>query len=165
MTWLFTVSTREAKENKGELQKTKTKLEKLEETKTKLEKQNQQNQETQKQLEEIKKQIEELKQARANKVRVASATYSAPKPIEVPKYQPALENAKLFIYEHESGNRTDAINASSGACGLGQALPCSKMGCSLSDYACQDAWFTNYMKNRYGTWENAKSFWLSHKWW
>ena len=73
--------------------------------------------------------------------------------------------AKMFIYMHESGNRTNAINKSSGACGLGQALPCSKMNCSLSDYACQDAWFTRYMIARYGTWENARAFWLSHNWW
>lgn len=73
--------------------------------------------------------------------------------------------AKAFIYQKESGNRTDAINASSGACGLGQALPCSKMGCSLSDYACQDAWFTNYAMQRYGSWENAQAFWLANHWW
>ncbi len=73
--------------------------------------------------------------------------------------------AKAFIYAHESGNRTNAINASSGACGLGQALPCSKMGCGLSDYACQDAWFTNYAMQRYGSWENAMAFWQAHKWW
>lgn len=77
----------------------------------------------------------------------------------------SVSGAKAFIYQHESGNRTDAINPSSGACGLGQALPCSKMPCSLSDYACQDNFFTNYMKSRYGTWENAVAFWKSHKWW
>ena len=75
------------------------------------------------------------------------------------------QEAKMFVYYHESGNRTNAINASSGACGLGQALPCSKMNCSLSDYACQDAFFTRYMKARYGTWQQAKSFWLQHGWW
>ena len=74
-------------------------------------------------------------------------------------------DAKMFIYMRESGNRPNAINASSGACGLGQALPCSKMPCSLSDYACQDAFFTSYMQARYGTWENARAFWLAHHWW
>lgn len=74
-------------------------------------------------------------------------------------------SAKMFIYMRESGNNPGAINKSSGACGLGQALPCSKMPCSLSDYACQDNFFTGYMQNRYGTWENAKAFWLSHHWW
>lgn len=85
-----------------------------------------------------------------------------------PTYVPMTSEseAKAFIYQKESGNRPDAINASSGACGLGQALPCSKLPCSLQDYACQDNWFTNsYMIPRYGSWANAKAFWLSHNWW
>ena len=73
--------------------------------------------------------------------------------------------AKAFIYQKESGNRTDAINPSSGACGLGQALPCSKMPCTLQDYACQDQFFTQYMTNRYGTWSAAKQFWQAKHWW
>lgn len=86
----------------------------------------------------------------------------------VASQQAAVANAgdaKAFIYQKESGNYPGAINKSSGACGLGQALPCSKLPCSLTDYACQDVWFTNYMKQRYGSWENAKAFWLSHSWW
>jgi len=77
----------------------------------------------------------------------------------------AEAQAKQFIYFKESTNRTDAINPSSGACGLGQALPCSKLPCSLQDYQCQDAWFTNYAISRYGSWAKAKQFWLSHRWW
>lgn len=87
--------------------------------------------------------------------------------------------AKAFVYNHESGNRSDAINASSGACGIGQALPCSKLPCSLQDYTCQDNWFTGYMEQRYGTWQAAKAYWQcigqctnkygtiykSHTWW
>ena len=73
--------------------------------------------------------------------------------------------AKAFIYQHESGNNPGAINASSGACGLGQALPCSKMPCSLDDYNCQDQFFTQYMQNRYGSWANAMNFWQSKRWW
>lgn len=96
----------------------------------------------------------------ASEVPVAKIPTPAPKPAPV-----ASSDAKAFIYAHESGNNPAAINKSSGACGLGQALPCSKMGCSLSDYACQDAWFTNYMKQRYGTWEAAVSFWRVHRWW
>jgi hypothetical protein len=52
-----------------------------------------------------------------------------------------------------------------GACGLGQALPCYKMGCSLSDWACQDAFFTNYANSVYGGWAQAYTFWISHNWW
>lgn len=72
---------------------------------------------------------------------------------------------KSFIYQKESGNNPGAINPSSGACGLGQALPCSKLPCSLSDYACQDRWFTNYAMERYGSWESAYNFWLGNSWW
>jgi len=79
--------------------------------------------------------------------------------------QTDVSDAKMFIYEHESGNNPSSVNKSSGACGLGQALPCSKMLCAPTDYECQDAYFTEYMKGRYGTWENARSFWIAHKWW
>ncbi|MEK6879068.1 MAG: hypothetical protein AABY22_05640, partial [Nanoarchaeota archaeon] len=54
-----------------------------------------------------------------------------------------------------------AINSSSGACGLGQALPCSKMKCDLSDTACQISWTINYIKDRYGNPTNAYRFWLN----
>jgi hypothetical protein len=77
-------------------------------------------------------------------------------------YAASGDSDKMFIYNHESGNRPGAVN-SIGACGLGQALPCSKLPCSLTDYACQDNWFTNsYMIPRYGSWSNAKAFWMSH---
>jgi hypothetical protein len=70
-------------------------------------------------------------------------------------------DAKSFIYMNESGNNPAQWN-SSGCLGLGQACPASKLlaVCPVvTDYACQDAWFTNYMLSRYGTWEAAKAFW------
>ena len=78
-----------------------------------------------------------------------------------------VSDYKLYIYDHESGNNPEAVNSSSGACGLGQAEPCSKLSsvCSLSDYACQDAWFTRYMEERYGTWEAAYEHWIIHRNW
>lgn len=66
---------------------------------------------------------------------------------------------------HESSNHTDSVNKSSGACGLGQALPCSKLPCSLNDRDCQDKWFTQYCMARYGSWINAKKFWEENKYW
>lgn len=82
--------------------------------------------------------------------------------------------AKAFIYQKESGNEpckynngtptggVDCNYKGDRACGIGQSLPCSKLrnACSLSDYACQDAWFTNYMLGKYGSWQKAKEFWL-----
>lgn len=83
-----------------------------------------------------------------------------------PAHPPGTEaEFKAFIYAHESGNNPGSINKHSGACGLGQALPCSKMGCSLTDYQCQDGFFTRYMAARYGSWLKAYQFWISHRWW
>ena len=100
-----------------------------------------------------------------------------PEPVK-PKPKPKVVDqvgAKAFIYHKESGNHPCKINGGavdceyqgSKACGIGQALPCSKLRneCNLADYACQDRWFTRYMENRYGSWENAKAFWLKNKWW
>jgi hypothetical protein len=54
------------------------------------------------------------------------------------------------LIARESSFNPQAVNPSSGACGLGQALPCEKMGCELSDVNCQLAWVENYVTNRYG---------------
>lgn len=71
--------------------------------------------------------------------------------------------AKAFIYQKESGNNPNAVNA--GGCrGLGQACPGSKLPCG-ADYACQDAYFTKYAIDRYGSWTAAKAFWLENHWW
>lgn len=92
---------------------------------------------------------------------VASTQPTAP----IVSLVPVVSDYKILIYNAESGNNPAAINRSSGACGLGQAEPCSKMPCSLSDYACQDAYFTNYMLSRYGSWAAAWAFHLLHGWW
>ena len=78
-------------------------------------------------------------------------------------YPVSDDEAKMFIYMHESGNNPNAVN-SLGCRGLGQACPGSKLPCG-ADYACQDAWFTQYMLNRYGSWNNARDFWLRNHWW
>ena len=61
----------------------------------------------------------------------------------------------------ESGCRPNAVNPSSGACGIPQALPCSKMPCTLQDPVCQLRWMDQYVAARYGTWDNAYATWLS----
>ncbi len=77
------------------------------------------------------------------------------------------KDAKAYIFQHESGFNQYAVNPSSGACGLGQSLPCHKLtsSCRLDDYKCQDDWFENYMHRRYGTWQNAVAFWKTNRWW
>lgn len=68
-------------------------------------------------------------------------------------------STKLVL--NESGCRPDAVNPSSKACGIPQALPCSKMGCTLADPVCQLRWMNTYVQGRYGTWENALAMWYS----
>lgn len=68
-----------------------------------------------------------------------------------------------YIYTRESGCNLNAVNP--GGCrGIGQACPGSKLPCG-ADYACQNAFFTNYAMQRYGSWEAAYSFWLKNHWW
>lgn len=69
-----------------------------------------------------------------------------------------------YIGFKESSWNPTAIN-SIGACGLFQALPCEKMPCSLSDVACQVRWATNYATTRYGSWQQAYTFWIANNWW
>lgn len=60
---------------------------------------------------------------------------------------------------HESGWNPYSVNSSSGACGIGQALPCSKMDCEKWDYECQINWVADYIENRYETPTAAWAFW------
>jgi hypothetical protein len=59
------------------------------------------------------------------------------------------------LISRESSFNPQAINPTSGACGLAQALPCSKMACELSDVECQLEWIKEYVEGRYGDIETA----------
>ena len=62
----------------------------------------------------------------------------------------------------------NATNASSGAYGLVQALPGSKMASAGSDWktnaATQIKWGVDYMKDRYGSPCGAWNFWQANNW-
>jgi len=72
------------------------------------------------------------------------------------------------IVDHESSWNYRAVNASSGAYGLFQALPGSKMSSVGSDWqtnpATQIKWGLNYMDSRYGSPCKAWSFWQANHW-
>ena len=72
-------------------------------------------------------------------------------------------NAMIWIGERESGVTLNSYNASSGACGIWQALPCSKMGGMDLDH--QYAWVKEYALARYGSFVNAQAYWQSHHVW
>jgi len=111
------------------------------------------------------KQADEVKHLEALRVEEqAKIVQYTPKPQQAP--QPVPTDAKGFIYMHESGNNPLAVNGA-GCLGLGQACPGSKLQrvCPTLDYACEDAFFTNYAMSRYGSWEGAYQFWITHHWW
>jgi hypothetical protein len=71
------------------------------------------------------------------------------------------------IWTRESGWRYNAENAS-GAYGIPQALPGSKMASAGADWmtnpATQISWGLGYIKSVYGTPCDAWSFWQAHSW-
>lgn len=73
------------------------------------------------------------------------------------EYQPLLS-----LLSRESGVNPYSINRSSGACGLFQFFPCSKLNCELSDIRCQVDKGLIYVRDRYGTPTNANNFQLTH---
>jgi hypothetical protein len=71
----------------------------------------------------------------------------------------------VTLWNHESGWRTRAHNRSSGAHGIPQALPGSKMGRGWYDNPqVQITWGLKYIKSRYGTPCQALGFWNRHNW-
>jgi uncharacterized protein YabE (DUF348 family) len=62
------------------------------------------------------------------------------------------------LWMHESGWNPYAKNAYSGACGIPQANPCSKIG-NVNDPAAQITWGLNYIASKYGDPNHAWAFW------
>lgn len=74
-----------------------------------------------------------------------------------------------YIYGQESGGRVtgncDPSAVNEGGCrGIGQACPGGKLPCG-ADYACQNAWFTQYAMSTYGSWASAYNFHKAKGWW
>ncbi|MFG2845012.1 transglycosylase SLT domain-containing protein [Kitasatospora sp. NPDC048296] len=98
----------------------------------------------------------------------ANAATVSPKAIAkqiVPANQLASFSQIIF---HESSWNVHATNPSSGAYGLAQALPGSKMASAGSDWRTnprtQIKWALNYMNTRYGSPNAAWVFWQHHHW-
>jgi septal ring factor EnvC (AmiA/AmiB activator) len=78
-------------------------------------------------------------------------------------------DAEYFIIMKESGGDPTADNPRSTAFGLGQLLIDGRrhyLGANAdsTDCALQLQAFRGYVRDRYGTAENAKAFWLAHSW-
>ena len=80
-------------------------------------------------------------------------------------YTEADFTATVYIISHESGWSVTATNPS-GAYGLPQAMPGSKMSTAGSDWATnyqtQLKWFWNYCAQRYGSIQGAYTYWQAH---
>jgi hypothetical protein len=100
----------------------------------------------------------------------ATATAPAQAQAIAHKMIPDAAQFKAFssIVERESGWNVSATNSSSGAYGLVQALPGSKMASAGSDWktnaATQIKWGLDYMKSRYGSPAAAWKFWQANGW-
>jgi hypothetical protein len=70
-------------------------------------------------------------------------------------------NSLYSLWMRESGWNPNSRNSYSGACGIPQANPCSK----ITDMSVQGQiqWGLNYIAARYGNPDAAWSFWLSHR--
>lgn len=74
-----------------------------------------------------------------------------------------VNNASVLL-AMESHCNPNAVNPTSGACGLAQELPCGKSGCQLGDGLCEMKWFNTYVMSRYGSFQNAVDFHLKNNW-
>ncbi len=60
-----------------------------------------------------------------------------------------------WLVQKESGWNPNAVNKHSGACGLAQALPCSKVPGEPHDPVNSLRWMNGYVNGRYGSWADA----------
>lgn len=85
----------------------------------------------------------------------------------VAKWGESEWSAMHYILDHESGSDPYAVNKKSGACGIPQAYPCSKLlnviG-SLDNVEGQLDWMINYIANRYETPTKAMQFHQKYNW-
>lgn len=83
-------------------------------------------------------------------------------------FSPSEYAAIDYIVNHESSWNPQAVNPSSGAYGLPQSLPASKLASAGSDWRTnpitQLKWMRNYVNERYGGANGALSFWKTHNW-
>ncbi|WP_288225972.1 tape measure protein [uncultured Enterococcus sp.] len=83
-------------------------------------------------------------------------------------FKPSEYSAINYIVNHESSWNPSATNASSGAYGLPQSLPASKLASAGSDWRTnpitQLKWMRNYVNERYGGANGALSFWKRNHW-
>lgn len=120
------------------------------------------------QLEQELKKAKDQLQAKLDAKKSSNTAYASPEPSVSGDKQSWMTQAGIpqsewpyvdALVQKESGWNPRAINRSSGACGLAQALPCSKLGANWADPVHALKWQYDYVKSRYGSYARAKAFW------
>ncbi|MBQ6546710.1 MAG: hypothetical protein IJL74_01775 [Bacilli bacterium] len=72
----------------------------------------------------------------------------------------------VHLWNRESGWNPKSYNRYTGACGIPQALPCSKIASAYGSNTWQNQikWGLRYISGRYGNGANAWAFFQSHGW-
>lgn len=159
---------------KAQLQRT------LQELRVKQQQLDSNRQEGQKNLQEIERLKKELQAKKDGQARALAEAAQRPARARVAVSGTCAEwiaaagitdtvNASELI-RRESGCNPNAVNRSSGACGIGQSLPCSKMGpvnpdgTSAVSPVNQMIWMRNYVYARYGSFSKAVEWHNAHNW-
>lgn len=153
---------------KAQLQRT------LQELRVKQQQLDSNRQEGQRNLQEIERLKKELQAKKDGQARALAEAAQKPVQARVAVSNPQclqwmaeaglpISAASTRLILNESGCRYNAVNPSSGACGIPQSYPCSKLPCTLdaAGAVCQLRWMQQYITSRYGTWENALAMWNS----
>ncbi|WP_129840761.1 transglycosylase SLT domain-containing protein [Streptomyces sp. RFCAC02] len=119
-----------------------------------------------------REQLQETQNASSGSTATApvQSSYTAAEVQAIARQMVAADQFQCFsnIVDHESSWNYQAQNPSSGAYGLMQALPGSKMASAGADWqtnpATQIKWGLNYMESRYGSPCGAWDFWSVNNW-
>lgn len=173
--------------NKIELQSNEAKLKlkqiKLQELNEKLDAELENKQKNQDQIKQLEEEVDRLNRdlqakrqrqadeqerlARANPVQPQRASAAAPNGNCHDWMKQAgitdMHNGYILIMRESSCN-PNAVNPSSGACGIAQALPCSKKPGQWNDPVNSMRWMQQYVMARYGSWANAVAFHDRNNW-
>ena len=114
-------------------------------------------------------------EAKAKQAAEAAPVVAKPAPIVQPSGDKVTWMTQAGIPQHfwvyvdaivtrESGWNPNAVNRGSGACGLGQQLPCGKWAGAWNDPVAALVAMTGYVNSRYGGWAGAVAFWNANHW-
>lgn len=119
---------------------------------------------TSKKVVKITKKI--TKQVSNKKVETASKQEYINYAKEYGKLNDTQTNCLIWLWDHESGWNPNAVNKSSGACGIPQSLPCNKIKNQQgsNDWKAQIRWGLNYINNRYKNPCSAWNHFKNKKW-